>query len=195
MTLAKAPTKFQTWLDKFQRVKLNQKIFFVQQLGIMIKTGISLSIALKTLAEQTTARSFKKILTDLQQQVEKGNLLSKALEKYEKTFGELFINMIRAGETAGKLEDVLKQLFVQMKKDHDIIAKVRSAMIYPVIVVIMMFGIGILMMVYVIPNITNVFKEINADLPLATRVMIFSSDFILANGIFLLIGIIILVIL
>ena len=186
--VAKVPGKIQTFLDKFQKINLAQKIFFVQQLGIMVKTGISLAIALKTLAEQTTSKSFKKILTDIQQQVEKGNLLSKGLEKYQKTFGELFVNMVKAGEESGKLEDVLKQLFVQMKKDHDIIAKVRSAMIYPAIVVIMMIAIGVLMMLYVIPNITNVFRELNVTLPLATRVLIAMSDFMVANGIFVLIG-------
>lgn len=182
------------FLRKFQRVKLSQKIFFVQQLGIMVRTGISLSVALKTLAEQAEAKGFKKILADLQQQVEKGNLLSKGLENYQKIFGELFINMIKAGEASGKLEDVLKQLFTQMKKDHDIIAKVRGAMIYPMIVVIMMLAIGILMMLYVIPTITNVFKEINAPLPLPTRILITVSDFLVAHGLFVLIGVIILVI-
>src|SRR3989338_7350186 len=193
MALGKALSKILTLFNKFQRVKLAQKIFFVQQLGVMVKTGISLSTALKTLGEQTTAKNFKKILLDLQQEVEKGNLLSKGLEKYQKTFGELFINMIRAGEASGKLEEVLKQLFVQMKKDHDIIAKVRGAMIYPAIVIVMMIVIGILMMIYVIPNITNIFKEIDAPLPLATRVLITISDFTLANGLYLVVALVILI--
>src|SRR3989344_2117604 len=187
MALGKALSKILTLFNKFQRVKLAQKIFFVQQLGVMVKTGISLSIALKTLGEQTTAKNFKKILLDLQQEVEKGNLLSKGLEKYQKTFGELFINMIRAGEASGKLEEVLKQLFVQMKKDHDITAKVKGAMIYPLIVLIMMFAIGVLMMVYVIPTITSVFNEINIDLPLPTKILVPASAFFLAYGVFLLI--------
>lgn len=177
-----------SWVKKPRRVPLSQKIFLVQQLGVMIKSGISLSIALKTLAEQTTAKSFKIILTDLQQSVEKGNLLSKGLEKYQKIFGELFINMVRAGEASGKLEDVLRQLFIQMKKDHDIIAKVRGAMIYPAIVITMMLGIGILMMVYVIPTITGVFTELNVNLPLPTKILIAVSGFSLTYGIYLLTG-------
>ncbi len=192
MALVQAPSQIKIFLEKFRRVSLSQKIFFVQQLGIMIKTGISLSIALRTLAEQAASKHFRRILTDLRLQVEKGNTLSKSLEKYQKIFGELFINMVRAGETSGKLEEVLKQLFIQMKKDHDIIAKVRGAMIYPLIVVTMMLAIGILMMVYVIPNITVVFKEVNVPLPLATRIMIGLSDFLLKNGIWVLLGIIIL---
>jgi type IV pilus assembly protein PilC len=182
------------WLKRPRKVALAQKIFFVQQLGVMLKAGISLSVALKTLAEQTTSKSFKVILLDLQSGVEKGNLLSKGLENYQKIFGDLFINMIRAGETSGKLEEVLKQLFVQMKKDHDIIAKVKGAMIYPLIVITMMVAIGILMLVYVIPTISSVFKEINVPLPLATRILISSSEFSLQYGIYVLVVLIILII-
>ena len=176
------------WFNRRQKIKLSQKIFFVQQLSVMVRTGISMSVALKTLAEQTSAKNFRAILTDLQQQVEKGNLLSKGLERYERTFGELFINMIRAGEASGKLEEVLKQLFVQMKKDHDIIAKVRGAMIYPMVVVVMMVAIGILIMIYVVPSILSVFKELDVELPLATRVMIAISDFVLAYGLYLVVA-------
>ena len=176
------------WIKKPRKVTLVQKIFFVQQLGIMLKSGISLSVALKTLAEQTSGKTFKIILIDLEQGVEKGNLLSRGLEKYQKIFGELFINMVKAGEASGKLEEVLKELFVQMKKDHDIIAKVKGAMIYPAIVVTMMFIIGVLMLIYVIPTISGIFKELNVALPLATRILIFSSEFVLKYGIFLLIG-------
>src|SRR3989339_1671080 len=188
MATGKIPGGIKNFLNRFQSIKLSQKIFFVQQLGVMIRTGISMTVALKTLAEQTSAKNFRAILTDLEQQVEKGNLLSKGLERYERTFGELFINMVRAGEASGKLEEVLKQLFTQMKKDHDIIAKVRGAMIYPLIVVVMMIVIGILMLIYVIPTIAGVFKEINVPLPLATRILIGTSDFAVKYGLYLAIG-------
>lgn len=187
---AKPQPKWREWLTKLESVNTSQKIFFVQQLGIMVRTGISLSIALKTLAEQTSSKKFKRILFDVQQEVEKGNLLSAGLAKYEKTFGELFINMIRAGEASGKLEDVLKQLFVQMKKDHEIVAKVRGAMIYPAIVVSMMIIIGVLMMIFVIPNIASVFEELNAPLPLPTRILIAVSNFSVTNGLWVAIGIV-----
>lgn len=174
-------------LNKPRKVALTQKIFFVQQLGVMLKAGISLSAGLKTLRQQTTSKSFGIILADLQAGVEKGNLLSRGLEKYQKIFGDLFINMVKAGEASGKLEEVLRQLFVQMKKDHDIIAKVKGAMIYPLIVLIMMLAIGILMIVYVIPTITSVFNEINIELPLPTKILMATSGFVLAYGIYLLI--------
>jgi type IV pilus assembly protein PilC len=158
------------------RVGLADKIFFVQQLGIMVKTGISLAVGLRTLADQTTSKGFKGVLTDVQQSVERGNLLSASLDRYHKIFGDLFINMVKAGEASGKLEEVLRQLFMQMKKDHEIIAKVRGAMIYPLIVITMMVVIGIVVMIYVIPNITGIFKELNIDLPLPTKILIAISD-------------------
>ena len=120
--------------------------------------------------------------------VEKGNLLSQGLEVHKKLFGELFINMIKAGEASGKLEDVMEQLFVQMKKDHEIIAKVRGAMIYPSIVVTLMLIIGTLVIVYVVPTISTVFLELNVELPLATRILIGISNLAVNYGIFFLIG-------
>ena len=179
------------WIDKPRKIKLAEKIFFVQQLKVMIQAGISLSVALKTLADQTTSKSFKRVLIDLQLRVEKGNLLSQGLEANQKLFGELFINMIKAGEASGKLEDVLGQLFIQMKKDHDIISKVRGAMIYPCIVVTLMIVIGIVVIVYVIPTISSVFLELNVKLPLATRILIGTSNIAIKFGIYIVIGLVI----
>ena len=170
------------------KIPVSQKIFFAQQLGIMLKTGISLSIALKSLGEQTENKRLKVILADVRECVEKGNLFSKGLEKYEKIFGPLFINMIKAGEVSGNLEDVLKQLFIQMKKDHGVVSKVKGAMIYPCIVITAMISIGILVIIYVIPNITSIFKEVGATLPFATRALIAMSDFTLKYGWYLAMG-------
>ena len=188
MELRKSSKTILNWITKPRKINLAQRIFFVQQLGVMIKAGISLSVALKTLANQTSSKTFKIVLIDLQQGVDKGNLLSKGLEKYQKMFGELFINMVKAGEASGKLEDVLKQLFVQMKKDHETISKVKGAMIYPAIVIVMMIGIGILVLVYVIPTMSGIFTEMQIELPLATRVLLGSSAFVLSYGIYLIIG-------
>lgn len=186
--IEKKPNFISGWINRPKKIKLAQKIFFVQQLSVMLKAGISLSVGLKTLSEQSSSKNFTKILLDLQQSVEKGNLLSKGLEKYQRIFGELFISMVRAGEMSGKLEDVLKQLFVQMKKDNDIISKVKGAMIYPLVVITMMIAIGILMMIYVIPTITGVFTELNVQLPLPTRILIFISNFSVKYGVFVAIG-------
>ncbi len=172
----------QSLLMKFTKISVRDKLFFLQQLSIMIQTGISLAVALKTLRDQTSNKRFKFILTDLQNFVERGNLFSDGLKKYKNVFGELFINMIRAGESTGRLEEVLKQLFLQMKKDHDTVSKVRGAMIYPVVVLTAMVVISILIIVFVIPSLLSIFKEFGGKLPLPTRILIAISNFLTTYG-------------
>lgn len=175
----------------FGHVSAAQKIFFVQQLGIMTKTGISMSVALSTLSEQTSNKRFSAVLADLNQEVEKGNALSAGMEKHQKIFGDLFINMIKSGEASGKLEEVLNQLFIQIKKDHALVSKVRGALIYPAVVITAMIGVGSFVVLYVIPNLTQVFTEINAPLPLPTRLLIGFSNVVSRYGLYCLAAVII----
>ncbi len=176
----KNKTKF-SW-PLFNRVKTVEKVFFTQNLQVMVKAGLSVSLALKTLAQQTNNKSFRDILMDLHARVDKGNTLADSMANYPKVFPEVFINMIRAGEKSGKLEEVLLQLTTQLRKSHALIAKVRGALTYPVVVITAMIGIGIAMMVLVIPKITGIFEEVNATLPLPTRILMSTSDFMIAHG-------------
>lgn len=178
-------SRLDAWANNLTRINVSQKLFFVQQLGIMVRTGISLAVALKTLTEQTTNKRFRIILTDISADVQQGNLLSKGLERYPKVFSELFVSMVRAGEASGKLENVLQQLYQQMKKDHAIVSKVRGAMIYPSVVLVAMLGIGILMVIYVIPQLTAIFQQSNITLPWTTRILIGISDVMTKHGILL----------
>lgn len=166
----------------FKKVSVVDKIFFTQNLQVMIKAGLSMSQALHTLSEQANNKYFQYILNQVSSQVNKGVALSDALNTYPKIFPELFVNMIKAGEKSGRLEEVLFQLTDQLRKNHALISKVKSAMTYPIIVVIAMIGIGIAMIVFVIPQMTAVFQEANVTLPLPTRVLIAVSDFVVANG-------------
>jgi type IV pilus assembly protein PilC len=186
-------TKKQLTLPFLHRVKLVEKVFFTQNLQVMVKAGLSVSVALRTLAQQTTNKTFQAILLDLYTKVDKGNSLADALALYPNVFPELFVNMIRAGEKSGKLEDVLLQLTIQLRKSHALIAKVRGALTYPVIVVTAMIGIGIAMITLVIPKITSIFEEVNATLPLPTRLLIAVSDFTVAYALWLAIGFVLLV--
>jgi len=169
-------------LENLRGIPSSEKLFFVQYLGVMIKAGLSLSPSLKTLAKQTKNKNFKRILLSVQQNIEIGESFSYSLSQHPKVFKELFVNMIEAGETSGNLEKVLSQLHIQMKKDHDLISKIKGALIYPIIVIIAMIGIGTAMIVFVIPKISEVYKEVNATLPLATRALISLSDFVVNNG-------------
>lgn len=174
--------RINNFLLKFSRVPLREKLFFVQHLGVMLKAGISLSVALKTLSAQTKNKYFIFILTDISAKVEKGVSFAESLMPYKKVFGELFIAMIEAGELSGKLEEVLVQLHIQMKKEHSLISKIKAALTYPAVIILAMSGIGAFMIVYVIPKITAMFTELNVDLPLPTRILIAISSAIANNG-------------
>jgi len=149
----------------------------------MLKAGISLSTALKTLSEQTKNKYFVKILIDVSASVEKGDTFADSLRQYQKVFGELFISMIEAGELSGKLEEVLHQLFIQMKKENKLISKVKGALTYPAVIVFAMFGIATFMLIFVVPKITAMFTELDVELPLPTKVLIFVSNSIVNNGV------------
>lgn len=166
----------------FSKVPAVQKMFFTQNLQVMVRTGFSLANALRTVALQTQNKKFQKIIQDLQHDVESGISFSNALSKHKKVFSELFINMVAAGEISGKLDETLKYLTVQMKKDHELISKVKSAMMYPAIVVIAMVGIGIAMMIFVIPKMLVIFEEMQANLPLPTKILLGTSNFLTHNG-------------
>ena len=170
------------YLLKLQRVSLRDKIFFTKNLGVMIKAGLSLSQALTALAAQTPNKKFKKILEEVEQKVKKGESFAESLKQYPKIFNDLFVSMIASGEVSGNLENVLEQLHKQMTRDHELISKVRGAMIYPAIVITAMIGIGAAMIIFVIPKFVSIFEEINTELPLPTRMLIALSHFITSNG-------------
>lgn len=176
-------TKIKTFLSKLQGVPLTQKIFFSQNLEVMIKAGLSLAQALSALAKQTTNKKLKKIIEETYESVERGEPLSQNLKKYSEVFPEIFTSMIEAGEASGNLEGILHQLVVQMKKDHELISKIKSAMTYPLVVTVAMLAMGTGMIIFVVPKITAVFAEMNAQLPLPTRILIALSNFIVNHGI------------
>lgn len=189
-------------LSKIERIIVNltpvsstEKIFFTQNLGLMVKSGIALNETLTSLINQTKNKRFQYVLHDLRTGVEKGQYFSDMLEKHPHVFSKIFVSMVRAGEKSGKLEESLKTLACQMKKDHTIVTKVKGAMIYPIIVIVAMAIIGVVMMIMVVPNVTSVFAEGGAVLPLPTRVLIGISDVLIKDGIFIGAGVLFLAVL
>ncbi len=187
-TNVKLISGFNKLVISFSTVPLAEKLFFVQHLNIMLKAGISLSSSLKTLAKQTSNKKFSFIILDISANVEKGLSFTESLKSHEKTFGQLFINMIESGEISGKLEEVLRQLYIQMKKQHELLSKIKGALTYPLVILVAMTGIGIFMMMVVVPKITSMFKDLNAELPVATKALIAISNALVENGIYVLIG-------
>ncbi|MFH1773107.1 MAG: type II secretion system F family protein [Patescibacteria group bacterium] len=191
-TLASKIKKIST---KFSSIPLSEKLFFIQHLSIMLKVGISLLVCLKTLEKQTSNKKFSEIINDISSNVEKGTTFTESLKPHEKIFGQLFINMIESGEISGKLEEVLQQLYIQFKKQHELISKIKGALIYPVVLVVAIIGIGAFMMLVVVPQITSIFKELNTELPLPTKLLIGFSDTLIQHSILFSVSLIIFIIL
>jgi len=175
-----------------KRVSIVDKMLFTRHLGVMLKAGLPFSRALTVLTEQTNNDYFKEILDGVKKDVQKGNSLADSLGKYPKVFDGLFVNMIKVGETGGNLEEVLDILALQLKKSHELTSKVKGAMMYPAVILFAMVVIGVLMMIYVVPTLLNIFRETGTELPTTTKIIIFISDTLQNYGIFVLLGFIVL---
>lgn len=167
-----------------QRIPMTQKIFFLDHLRVMIGAGLSVVEALRILQKELSNEPLRIVVTQVTADVEGGLELSNSLAKHPKVFSPMYVQMIAAGELAGKLEDSLSQMVFQMKRSHEMAANIRSAMMYPAVVVSAMFVIGILMATMVLPKLTALFEEFDSELPLATRILIVVTD-IVSNPLYL----------
>lgn len=159
------------------RVKTKDKVLFSRQLSTLINAGLPLVQALRSVSAQTTNKALKIVINQLIADVEAGSSLAKALAKHPKVFNQVFISLIAAGETSGTLDAALERLANQQEKDADIIAKVRGAMIYPLIVLLVMVAVMIFMLVKVLPQVKTLYDDIGgASLPLVTRILLAASD-------------------
>jgi len=177
-------------ISRIKPISLVDKIFFARNLAVMISAGLSLPRALDTLARETPNAKFKKAIADINNSVVRGKSFADSLRNHNKIFGDLFINMIEVGETTGKLGLVLKLLARQMKKDYDLRKRVKGAMIYPLIVITVLLVIGALMMIYVVPTLTQVLKDLKVDLPFTTKIIIKTSDFLVNYTVWIAAGLI-----
>jgi type IV pilus assembly protein PilC len=161
------------------RVKLGDLSIFCRQFSTMIDAGVSLVRALDVLAEQTQNPKLRRMLIDIQQEVESGQTLSKAMSKYPKTFSNLFIGLIKAGEVGGVLEEALQRLSGFLEKDMELRRKVKAALTYPVIVVVVAVGIVVGLTTFIVPKFVELFRDLGVkDLPWMTQVLVDFSDFL-----------------
>lgn len=174
----------------FEHVSLEEKMMFARNTSVMVSSGLPLSRAIKNLSLQTNNQGFQRILREIEIHLQSGGTLADGLEKFPKVFNELFVNMVRVGETGGNLEEVLEILALQLEKEHDLVKKVRGAMVYPAVVLVAMIGIAIIMMTYVVPQITAVFQDLNSSLPASTRFIIMVSNAFREHYILVSIGIV-----
>jgi len=170
-----------------KRVSVVDKMLFTRHLRVMLKAGLSFSRSITVLSEQTSNEYFKEVLCLVKEDVQKGNQLADSIAKFPNVFDTLFVNMIKVGETSGNLEEVLDLLYIQLKKEHDLMSRVKGAMTYPAVIIFAMVVVGILMMVFVVPSLLNIFSETGTELPLSTQVIIFISETFQHQGLLLLV--------
>lgn len=172
---------FETFTLYLSSVKERDKILLARNLSAMISAGLPLSRALHGLERQAKNPKLKHVIERLNEEITKGRTLYEALDQFPTVFSLLFRSMVRAGEESGKLAESLATISLQLERVYNLKKKVRGALIYPTIVLAAMFVIGILMLTYVVPTLSQTFKELNADLPLTTQVVIAVSDFLRNN--------------
>lgn len=176
----------------YGKVKLIKLSLFCRQFSTMVDAGVSLVRCLDVLSRQTEDPKLKKILIDIGERVEGGESLSRAMQRHPRTFNNLFIGLIRAGEIGGVLEEALQRLSQFLESDVNLRRKVKAALTYPLIVVLAAVGIVVLLMVVVVPQFTDIFKDLglkDSEFPAATKFLMDLSDNMVVNWhIFLIVG-------
>jgi len=170
------------------RISSKELVATIRMLSVMVSAQVPIVDAVRNLVRQTPNPKFKAILSDVGSEVEGGARLSDAFERYPHVFSQFFINMVRSGETTGQLAEVMSYLADQQEKDYDLLSKMRNALMYPAFIVTSMVIVGIVMMTFVVPKLTAVFVEGNMQLPITTKILIATSDFMVAFWWVLLLG-------
>lgn len=172
------------------KVKLKDLVIFTRELSTMISAGVPLPRGLETLQNQMENKYFQGVIASITHDVESGAPLAEAMAKFPRAFNDVYVNMVRAGEAGGILDEILKRLAAQVEKDASIRKKIHSAMAYPMVIltvtVIAFFGI----MLFILPKIGKIIKDLggpNAQLPIYSRVMLDISAFMQKNVILILI--------
>lgn len=163
-----------------KKIKSDELVMFTRQLSAMVSAGVPILRSLNSMAQHAESPAFKKVISEVSKEIEGGQPFADALEKYPEAFNDVYVNMVRAGEAAGILDDILKRLALQQEKNATIRKKVKSAMAYPLVLVFITIGAFFGLMLFVIPMIGNTIKDLageDAELPALTQSMMDISHF------------------
>ncbi len=160
------------------RVKLDEMVLMSRNMAAMLAAGLSLSRALAVIERQTKNPRLKGIMVQVKERINAGDQFHQALADHPKTFSDLYVAMVSAGEESGNLAEALQTLAIQMERASSLRKKIKGAMIYPIIVITIMIVIGILMMIYVMPSITATFSKLGGELPTMTVIFMEVSNFV-----------------
>ena len=174
----------------FNKISSQEKVDFTKNLAVMLKSGITINEALASLADQTKSGAFKKIIYKVKSELEMGTSLSESFAKEEKTFGKVFISLLKAGEASGTLEENLSFLADWLERNNDLRQEINAAMLYPKFVLAATFLLGGGLSVYILPNLVPLFDQLRVELPLPTKILLAFSLFISKFWSLVLIGIV-----
>ena len=169
------------------KVSDKEMAIFTRQFSTMVDAGLPLVQCLNILAEQSESKNLRGVTANIARTVEQGATLADALRKHPRTFDDLFTNMVEVGETGGILDVILQRLSAYIEKAAALKRKVKSAMVYPASIIAVAFLVIVFMLTFVIPTFAAMFKDMGAELPMPTRIVIWLSDFV-RNYIFLIIA-------
>lgn len=175
----------------FNPVSFQDKLLFTKHLGIMLKSGLPIADSVAIIKEQTRNAYFRQVLERVLADLRNGQTLEKSLSKYPDIFDSLFLSIVAVGEESGNLEENLTYLAQELSKIHEFQRKVQSAMLYPTIVMVTALVIGSAISVFVLPQLSDLFKSLDITLPLTTRILLFVADIAKNFGVFILIGLMI----
>lgn len=156
------------------RVSYLDRFLFVKHLSLMIKTGLPLREAITEIKEQSGSKKFKRILENVINHLDNGESLGNSLSNHPAVFDELFVNLIKAGEASGTLEENLKHLTSQMEKSHDLKKKIKGALLYPALILTSTFTLVGILAIFIIPKLIPLFESFDIELPLPTRILLWA---------------------
>jgi len=159
------------------KVDFTDVVDFTRQIAIMLNAGLTLIDCFAILIKQVTKPGLLKVIQDLNKDIMAGGTFSSSLQKYPQHFSNLYISLVKSGEASGKLSDILLKLAENLEKQREFQGKIKGALIYPVIIIIGMFGVMFVMITFVIPKLLNLYNDFNIELPLTTQILIFVSNF------------------
>ena len=174
----------------FERIKIRDIVIFSRQLTTLFEAEVPLVTSLQTVAKQTGNTLFREKIFEISSDIEGGSSLSDAFGRHKDVFSEFYVNMVKAGETSGKLDEILIYLGDHMEKEYAVISKVRGAMIYPAFVVAGFLIASSVLLIFVIPQLTGILLQSGKELPTITNIIVVTSDFLRAFWPFLLLGIV-----
>ncbi|MBI2022369.1 type II secretion system F family protein [Candidatus Daviesbacteria bacterium] len=164
------------WDKYLKQVSFSDLVVATRQLATMVESGLVLSESIDILAEQQSNKTLKEVFSEVSRDIKSGMDLASAFKKHPDVFPTIYINLVKSGEKAGKLDVILTQLAETLEKDREFRNKIRGAMIYPALVLGMMAVVVVVMMIFVVPRLTNLYTESSIELPLPTKILIWTSN-------------------